>query len=45
MMTSRKAYDAGFRLADPDSASGGPDLIPRVSLDHRLKIIRAFDRR
>jgi hypothetical protein len=27
----RKAYDAGFRLADPDARSGGRDLIPRIS--------------
>jgi hypothetical protein len=27
----RKAYDAGFRLADPDAKSGGRDLIPRIS--------------
>jgi len=26
----RKAYAAGFRLADPDKASGGPDIIPRI---------------
>lgn len=45
MMTNRKAYDAGFRLADPDAKSGGPDLIPRVATDHRLEIIRAFNRR
>lgn len=26
----RRAYDAGFRLADPDKATGGRELIPRI---------------
>ena len=29
LMFHRKAYDAGFRLADPDSRNGGRDLIFR----------------
>lgn len=28
---NRKAYDAGFRLPDPDAQSGGPDLYQSVS--------------
>jgi hypothetical protein len=26
----RNAYDAGFRLSDPDKKSGGADIIPRI---------------
>ena len=26
----RSAYKAGFRLSDPDSKTGGPDIIPRI---------------
>jgi len=29
----RKAYDAGFRLADPEHAHGGRDLIPRIGAE------------
>lgn len=31
---NRAAYDAGFRLPDPDDASGGPDLIMPSSEEH-----------
>lgn len=27
---TRTAIENGFRLADPDKASGGPDIIPRI---------------
>jgi hypothetical protein len=45
LVTHRKAYKAGFRMADPDTAAGGKQLIPRVALEHRLATIRAFERR
>lgn len=32
----RMAYDAGFRLPDPDSLTGGPDLAPTTMLVDRL---------
>jgi hypothetical protein len=32
----RAAYDAGFRLPDPDEASGGPDLMIPTALDEML---------
>ncbi len=28
---TRKAYNAGFRLTDPDSTTGGPDVIRRLT--------------
>lgn len=31
MRANRLAYDAGFRLADPDASHGGRDLIPRIT--------------
>jgi hypothetical protein len=43
LATHRKAYDSGFRMADPDTAAGGKDLIPRVALEHRLATITALD--
>ena len=39
----RKAYDAGFRMADPDTAAGGRELIPRVAVEHNLATIRALE--
>jgi hypothetical protein len=30
---TRRAYQNGFRLPDPDARSGGPDLIPRIGMD------------
>jgi hypothetical protein len=32
----RAAYDAGFRLPDPDDAGGGPDLMIPTALDEML---------
>jgi len=43
LATHRKAYDAGFRMADPDTAAGGRELIPRVAIEHQLSTIRALE--
>ena len=43
LATHRKAYEAGFRMADPDTAAGMRDLIPRVALEHQLSTIKALD--
>ncbi len=41
LRTNRMAYDAGFRLPDPDSVHGGKDLIPRSTVeDHRADMRR-----
>jgi hypothetical protein len=40
----RQAYSNGFRLADPDSKSGGRDIIPRMATDKVLNQIRALNR-
>jgi hypothetical protein len=40
----RQAYDNGFRLADPDSKTGGRDIIPRMATDKALAQIRALNR-
>ena len=39
---TRKAYDAGFRLADPDRSDGGMDLIPRLTREAQAEQIRAL---
>jgi hypothetical protein len=39
----RRAYDAGFRLADPDAKSGGRDIIPRMGTREVLQQMRAFN--
>ena len=33
---NREAYDAGFRLPDPDSASGGPDVLMTTAMHDAL---------
>lgn len=38
----RSAYDAGFRLADPEKKSGGPDIIPRITREGMLQQLNAF---
>jgi hypothetical protein len=38
----RNAYDAGFRLADPEKKSGGPDVIPRITREGMLQQLNAF---
>jgi hypothetical protein len=40
---TRKAYDAGFRLPDPDRKDGGQDLIPRIGADTLLAQMRALN--
>lgn len=42
LKTHRMAYDAGFRLTDPDSVSGGRDIIPHVTVKDRQKTLDAF---
>src|SRR4029077_1479010 len=39
---TRQAYSRGFRLPDPDSRHGGPDLIPRIGMDKIRAQIRAL---
>jgi hypothetical protein len=36
---SRRAYDAGFRLTDPDSRSGGRDLLLSARIEERQKVL------
>jgi hypothetical protein len=36
LATARKIYDKGLRLVDPDSKTGGPDLIKRTSAEDQL---------
>lgn len=38
----RQAYLKGFRLANPDARSGGPDIIPRIGTDKARNQIRAL---
>lgn len=42
LKTHRLAYNNGYRMADPDSRSGGRDIIPRVAYEHNVKIIRGL---
>lgn len=44
LMIHRSAYDAGFRLADPDSKTGGPDIIPRIGTQEAHTQIQALKR-
>lgn len=39
---NRQAYLSGYRLADPDKKSGGPDLIPRIGSDTMKQQIRGL---
>jgi len=45
MRTSRMAYDAGFRLPDPDAVHGGKDIIPRLNVEDHVKQVRQFRKR
>jgi hypothetical protein len=38
MSVARRAYDNGLRLADPDSKSGGHELIKRTSIEDMLNL-------
>lgn len=40
----RQAYDAGFRLTDPDKANGGKELIPRITSEGILGQLRTMGR-
>lgn len=37
LATMRRLYDAGWRLTDPDSTTGGPDLIPRTTFEDQAR--------
>lgn len=37
---NREFYDRGLRMADPDHESGGPDLIPRLTIEDELAAMR-----
>ena len=38
----RDASNTGFRLADPEKKSGGPDIIPRITREGMLAQLQAF---
>ena len=38
----RRMYDAGFRMADPDSRTGGPDMIKRTSAEDQFALSRGI---
>lgn len=42
LTTMRKLYDAGWRLTDPDAKNGGPDLIPRSSIEDQTRQMSAL---
>jgi hypothetical protein len=44
MITNRKLYDAGFRLADPDSPHGGRQVIPRITNQDQARAMSALRR-
>lgn len=37
---SRRAYDAGFRLTDPDAKTGGRDLLLSARIEERKRVLR-----
>jgi hypothetical protein len=45
MRTNRMAYDAGFRLPDPDSVHGGKDIIPRLTVEDNNAQLRRLRKR
>jgi len=42
LRTSRAAYDAGMRLADPDHRAGGRELIPRLTVEDEFARVAAI---
>lgn len=42
LATHRKLYDAGFRLADPDAAHGGKQVIPRLTVEDQARQMSAL---
>jgi hypothetical protein len=42
---NRQAYDNGFRMADPDSKTGGRDLILSNRVETRISALRALSRK
>lgn len=42
---TRNAVENGFRLADPDAANGGPDIIPRIGTTDVFAQLRALTRK
>lgn len=39
LKTHRKLYAAGFRLADPDATTGGPQVIPRLTDEDQAAVM------
>lgn len=39
LATHRKLYEAGFRLADPDAAHGGRQVIPRLTREDQRALM------
>jgi hypothetical protein len=42
LSVARRAYDNGMRLADPDDANGGKELIKRSSREDQLNLSRGI---
>jgi len=40
LVTARRLYDKGMRMADPDHKHGGPDLITRLTAEDQLAQMR-----
>jgi hypothetical protein len=40
IITARRTYKAGMRLADPDDRNGGKDLIKRLTVEDQLNQMR-----
>ena len=45
LRTHRLAYDAGFRMTDPDARGGGYELIPALTLEDSAAQLAALARR
>lgn len=39
---NRMLYDNGIRMTDPDHASGGPELIPRATVEDQRSLVRSI---
>lgn len=40
LKTQRKLHDAGLRMVDPDSATGGPEVIKRLTVEDQMAQMR-----
>ena len=45
LKVARQAYDAGYRLTDPDKPKNNRTLIPRVDRNHQIRIARGLGRK